>query len=73
MNDEISNASWVRLATYPNRVEAEIVRTLLENHGIAAKISADDTAGLYPQLAFSSGVHLYVQLKDLKDAEEILK
>ncbi len=56
------------------RHEAGIAQGLLEEHGIAAVIKADDCGGMRPHLSFGMGnVKLYVHEFDRERATEALK
>jgi len=62
------------IQSYPSRIEANIVKGLLESNGIKAHISADDAGGAYPFLLSPSvGVLLQVERKDRDRAKIILK
>ncbi len=61
----------VSVGTYRSRVEAELLRTRLQTHGIEARIVSDDVAGAYPALE-GAGVHLFVFDGDSERALGIL-
>lgn len=65
----------VVIKTFVTRIEAEIVRGLLETHGIKAIVTADDEGGLYPYPSAPSTtwVKLLISKKDIKKAKKILK
>ena len=51
----------VCVKTFPDRLQADMARSLLEANGITASVSADDVGGMRPDLAFTSGgVKLFV-------------
>ena len=58
------------LRTFPSRNVAEVARTVLESHGIAATVSASD-AGYDINFA-SGGAKLFVNEESAQDAEEVL-
>ena len=61
----------VCLRTFPGRNVAEVARTVLEAHGIAATVSASDLFG-YDFSFASGGAKLLVQEDSARDAEEVL-
>lgn len=61
---------WAVLKRFSTRAEAEVVRALLESHGIEARIGAED--GVYPPLGLQFGVSLLVKEEDLPDARRLL-
>jgi len=65
-------ACWSVLATFPSRIEAEIVVGLLKGEGIDTRVSADYGAGMHPQLQLTNGVRLLVAREDAFEAREIL-
>ena len=67
-------ANVVCIKTYKNRMEAELVKGLLESEDIKSIVSADDAGGAYPALLlFTGGVRLLVNEKDTQKAVEILE
>ena len=55
----------VCIKVFTNRAQAEVVKTLLESHGIAAIVQADDCGGLRPHLVFGAGgVKVLVRKED---------
>lgn len=62
----------VVLATYPNRMVAEMALGVLEAEEIESMILADDAGGAYPMLQFIRGVKLLVAPADKNRAKEIL-
>ena len=50
-----------------------MAKDILEKNGIAAMVHADDSGGMRPALALTSGVDLRVQEHELKKAQELLK
>jgi hypothetical protein len=61
------------LATFPNRIAAEMAAGVLESEGIEALVMADDAGGAYPMLQFIRGVRLMVAPEDAYRAREVLK
>ena len=63
----------VCVETFPDRLEAEMAKTLLEANGINAAFSADDAGGMRPDLGFTSGgVKLFVLDENVERAVELL-
>lgn len=63
----------VVLKTFTDGMEAEVVRGMLEAHGIFAHISRDDLGGTRLDLNMISGVKLMVPSESLDQAMELLK
>ena len=55
-----------------NRIEAEVLRSLLESSGIKSWILSDDAGSMYPSQASINGVRLMVRDEDFKTASELL-
>lgn len=64
--------SLVELARYPNGIEAEIARTLLESHGLHA-VTFDSGMNIADSAAFAIPVRLMVLDEDRDEAEQILR
>lgn len=64
--------SLVELARYPNNMEAEIARTLLESHGLLA-ITFDGGMNIADSAAFAIPVRLMVLDEERDEAEAILR
>lgn len=63
----------VCLKTFPDRLEADMAKSLLEANGIKASVSADDAGGMRPDLGFTSGgVRLFVLSENADKAIELL-
>jgi len=62
----------VVVRTLNDRHEAEFYRSVIEAHGIAAAVSADDAGAIHPALALAGGVHVLVAAEDADQAAEIL-
>lgn len=67
------NSDWTELGRFSSRAEAEIVRALLESHGIPAVVSGDDAGGAYPHLGPIHGVRVLVARGDLANARRRLR
>jgi hypothetical protein len=68
MDDE----KLVAVATYPNKIDAELAQGALEAAEIEAIVTADDAGGLQPQLWVGEGVRVLVRAEDAERAKEIL-
>lgn len=64
--------SLVELARYPNGIEAEIARSLLESHGLMA-VCFDGGMNIADSAAFAIPVRLMVLDEERDDAEAILR
>lgn len=64
-------APEISIATFSTRVDAEVVRGLLESAGIHAWIESDDAGGAYP-FSLSDGVHVVVDKEDGDAAAALL-
>ena len=53
-------------------VEAQLIAGMLEAHGIAASVSADDAGGMEPQWQLTDGVRVLVATEDLERARELI-
>jgi len=64
----------ITVKTYPDKIEAELVKGVLESKGIKAMVSADDAGGMNPALLWATGgVRLLVKKNDIQKATEILE
>lgn len=64
-----------KLATvtvYSNEPEAELARSRLEEAGIVAMVTSDDSGGMLPQFQSARGVKLLVRPEDLRRARDLL-
>jgi Putative prokaryotic signal transducing protein len=61
----------VLVAVVTSRTEAEIIVGMLRSHGLRAVVSADDVAGLEPQLQLQ-GVRVLVPPADETSARRLL-
>lgn len=60
------------LKIFNKRIEAEVIRSLLESNGIKSWILSDDAGNMYPSQAIINGVRLMVRNEDFNTAEELL-
>ena len=60
------------LKIFNTRIEAEVLRSLLESSGIKSWILSDDAGSMYPAQANVNGVRLMVRDEDFKTANELL-
>ena len=69
--EQIMDALTVTLTVVTSRTEAELIAGLLRSNGLRAAVSADDAAGLDPQLQLE-GVRVLVAPSDEAAARRIL-
>jgi hypothetical protein len=62
----------ITLQTFHSRIEAEMVKSLLETENIPTLIRADDEAGMVPSMGLTNGVDLLIQPEDLEKANDLL-
>jgi hypothetical protein len=62
----------VALRTFGYRHEAEVVRSVLEGHGIEAEVVSDDCGAFDPALGLVQGAHLMVYDDDAERADALL-
>lgn len=60
------------LKIFSTRMEAEVLRSLLESSGIKSWILSDDAGSMYPSQASINGVRLIIRDEDFKTASELL-
>ena len=60
------------LKIFNSRIEAEVLRSLLESSGIKSWILSDDAGSMYPSQASINGVRLMVRDEDFKTASGLL-
>jgi len=60
------------LKIFNTRIEAEILKSLLESSCIKSWILSDDAGSMYPAQASMYGVRLMVKDEDFKTASELL-
>ena len=53
-------------------IEAQLIVGMLEAHGIAAAVSADDAGGFDPQLQVTQGVRVMVAADDAERARQLI-
>jgi hypothetical protein len=64
----------VPVKSFRNRLEADMAKNLLAEHGIPSYVSADDAGGMRPPpFQFDAGVRLIVRSLDLIPARRLLK
>jgi formate dehydrogenase assembly factor FdhD len=69
--EQIVDGLTVTLTVVTSRTEAELIAGLLRSNGVRAAVSADDAAGLDPQLQLE-GVRVLVAPSDEAAARRIL-
>ena len=62
----------VCVAVVASRIEAELIVGMLRSHGLKAAVTADDVAGLGPELQARQGVRVLVGASDEAAARELL-
>jgi predicted Fe-Mo cluster-binding NifX family protein len=72
-DDGNTDQERVTIATFPNRVVADMAAGFLEGEGIEVWVAADDAGGAYPVLQSLQGVRLLVAAEDADRAREILE
>jgi len=65
------DGATVPVAVVASRIEADIIVGMLRSHGLRAVVSADDVAGLEPQLQLQ-GVRVLVPRADETPARRLL-
>jgi len=65
------DGATVPVAVVASRIEADIIVGMLRSHGLRAVVSADDVAGLEPQLQLQ-GVRVLVPRADETPARQLL-
>ena len=60
------------LKIFNTRIEAEVLRSLLESSGIKSWILSDDAGSMYPSQASINGVRVMVRNEDFKTASGLL-
>lgn len=64
----------IPIKTYPNRAEADLAKSFLQEHGIKAMVSADDYGGMGPHVLWGTGgVRLMVREEDNETALRLLE
>lgn len=63
------------IRSFPNRIEAELAKSLLTSAGILSFIQADDAGGAYPfpLSGHMKGVQVFVKVTDAPNARIILE
>lgn len=65
-------SDYIRIKTYSNHLDAEIVKGQLMDRGIQSMIRTDDCGGMMPNLQITEGVHLLVKRTDEEAAVNVL-
>lgn len=60
------------LKIFNSRIDAEVLKSLLESNGIKSWIMSDDAGCMYPAQASVNGVRLMVRDEDFKIANELI-
>ncbi|HAF06814.1 MAG: DUF2007 domain-containing protein [bacterium] len=60
------------LLDFDDKMEAMIVKSLLESNGIKVYLSSDDAYGYYPSLDLENRVKIFVLEKDYETAKNIV-
>ncbi|MEO0281648.1 MAG: DUF2007 domain-containing protein [candidate division WOR-3 bacterium] len=60
------------LVELDNKIEAKIVKSLLESNGINVFLSTDDAYGYYPSFDLERKIKLFVLEKDYDEAKNII-
>ena len=67
------NAHLLKLTSYSNRIEGEMVASFLEGSGIFVMIKSDDAGGINNAMTASNGIHLYVSSTQFEEARTLLE
>jgi len=67
----MDNAELQVVATFGNRIEAEMAQGALRSAGIESLISADDAGGIRPDLG-RRGIRLMVRAEDAEEAAALI-
>jgi hypothetical protein len=65
--------NFVCIKVFTNHVEADLAKNFLGMNEIEAFTQADDVAGTYPGLSYSSGVKLLVEKQNAQKAIKLLE
>lgn len=72
MSDE-AELTWVQVYQCSTRMEAELIRNLLERSGIPAFVQADDAGGMYPSFtSLGRGATVWVEEQNGTQALELI-
>lgn len=63
---------FVYLASFPDRMLANLTANMLRGSGILVQVRSDDAAGLEPALSLINGVELLVPEEQLSQAQELI-
>jgi hypothetical protein len=67
------NVHFLKLTSYSDRIESELVSSFLEGNGIFVLIKSDDAGGINNSMTASNGVHLYVSSTQFEEAKALLE
>ncbi len=65
-------SKWISIQSFPNRIDAELAKSLLTSFGIQAMTQPDDAGGVYPSLSLVAGVRLLVPENQAEEATRLL-
>jgi hypothetical protein len=61
------------LKIFNSRIDAEVIKSMLESYDIKAWIFSDDAGGMYPATMSTAGVRLMIHESDFETALNILE
>lgn len=64
--------NWEVVATYPFRPTADVTWSILDGHGIPARVVGDDTGGMTPHVGLMTGISVEVPTDRADEAREVL-
>lgn len=67
-----NNSPLIFLTSYSDRLQADLVISMLRGRGINTEIQSDDAGGLYSSLTVAAGVKIFVPEHQLEDALSLL-
>ncbi len=66
------NVSMVKLTSFSDRIEAEMLKSFLVDSGINVIIHSDDSFGINNGMTAANGVFIIVPREQLEDAQVLL-
>jgi hypothetical protein len=63
---------FVRVGSFPSRIEADMIASLLQGSGIPSQVRSDDAGGVDPALALVTGVEVLVPEDEVTFAMELI-
>lgn len=63
----------IKVYTAPSQIDAEVIKSFLESHGVATFIQGENLAGHLSPFAAGSGFDVYVTESQAEDALNLLK